>query len=83
MFKLVNECWTKVFLVRECPLMMSDIRVGRGVQDSPQNLMLGVIKQLRGQEKSPHFSTKGGGSLDTHVDKNLKKRHRRIMANHD
>ena len=53
------------------------------------NLWLGVIQQLRGQEggeagvaKSPRLSTQGGGmSLDVHVDKTLKKKYRRILAN--
>ena len=50
---------------------------------------LGVIQQLRGQEggeggsaKSPRLSTQGGGSLDVHVDKNLKEKYKTIMTNH-
>ena len=53
-------------------------------------LTLGVIQQLRGQEggeggaaKSPRLSTQGGGgSLDVHVDNNLKEKYRTIMANY-
>ena len=34
-----------------------------------------------GLAKSPRLSTQGGMSLDVHVDKNLKKMLRKIMAN--
>ena len=34
-----------------------------------------------GLAKTPRLSTQGGGSLDVHVDKNLKKRYTRIIAN--
>ena len=51
----------------------------------PLNTLQGGIQQLRGQEGGEGGSAKSpclGGSLDVHLDKNLKEKYRAIMANY-